>query len=148
MKTTFSLLIAALALATAAARADETAPRRTPLRPVSECIAIDRINEWHIVDDRTAIVRTGPDRYLVKLQHDCPRLGVSPGLLFRPNRANQAVMPGRICGEAGEAVYARFQPPCSIQSVSKIDKGRFDAFAARARRHGSGAEQPTLPPRP
>jgi hypothetical protein len=136
-----------LAFASAAgASAPQAAAARHPLRPVSECLRTDRINEWHIVDARTAIVRTGPDRYLVKLQSDCPRLGYPPkGLIFRSNPANQAVKPWVICGEVGETVRSRNQPPCAIQSVSKIDKAEFDRLGKHALRHGSGADQPTKP---
>lgn len=121
-------------------------PGHTPLRPTSECPRIDRINEWHVVDARTAIVRTGPDRYLVTLQADCPRLGIgNPGLLFRANESNRAVDVNRICGEVGETVQARYQPPCPIASVTRIPVGRFDDLRKQAQRHGSGADQPSQP---
>ncbi|MFC5435549.1 DUF6491 family protein [Rhodanobacter umsongensis] len=127
-------------------KASETAAARSPL-PAAECIDTTQINEWHIVDAHTAIVRTGPKRYLVTLQHACPRLGMPPaGLIFRPNRSNAAVNRGRICGEVGETVRSRNQPPCAIESIGKIDKTRFDEMSAQAKRHGSGADQPTAIP--
>ena len=101
------LFTLALAVATnaALARTKPEAPAYTPLRPVADCLRSDRINEWHIVDDRTITARTGPDRYLVKLQVACPRLSYGPPtLLFHSNRANQAVIPFSICGEVGESV--------------------------------------------
>lgn len=144
------LALASLLAALAAPALHAADVPRTPLRPISECLRIDQINEWHIVDVRTLTVRTGPRRYLVKLTADCPRLGYRPGLFFRSSPSNQAVAPERICGEVGEAVFVpREQPPCAIQSVSLIDKNAFDAYTARASRHGNGAEQPTLaPPKP
>ena len=121
--------------------ADTPAPMYKPLRPISSCIRTDRINEWHIVDGRTAIVRNGPRRYLVKLQNDCPRLGIGPqGLIFRANESNQLTSLGRICGEAGESVRSRDQPPCAIRSVRIIDKPTFDKLSVKASRHGNGAE--------
>lgn len=127
-------------------QASETAAARSPL-PAADCIDTSQINEWHIVDARTAIVRTGPKRYLVTLQSECPRLGMPPaGLIFRPNRSNAIVNRGRICGEVGETVRSHNQPSCAIESVSKIDKPRFDELAAQAKRHGSGADQPTTLP--
>lgn len=140
----------ALAFAVAAnaapAQTKPKAPAYTPLRPVADCLRTDRINEWHIVDDRTVTARTGPDRYLVKLQVACPRLSYGPPtLLFHSNRANQAVIPFSICGEAGESVRALGQPPCPIQSVRKIDKAEFDKLSAHASRSGSGANQPSKP---
>jgi hypothetical protein len=146
MKTLIPILLLALTVGAGVAQAAETPSTRTPLH-TSDCIDTSQINEWHIVDARTAIVRTGPKRYLVKLQSDCPRLGMSPaGLIFRPNRSNAVVNQGRICGEVGETVHSRNQPPCAIESVSKIDKPRFDALSAHAKRHGSGADQPTTMP--
>lgn len=142
------LLALSLAVAANAAPAQTKtkAPAYTPLRPVADCLRTDRINEWHIVDPRTLAVRTGPDRYLVKLQVACPRLRYGPPtLLFHSNPANQAVSPFSICGEAGESVRSRNQPPCPIQSVRKIDKAEFDRLKAHASRSGSGADQPTKP---
>ena len=151
MKTLIPILLLALTVGAGAVQAAETPSARTPLprTPLhtSDCIDTSQINEWHIVDARTAIVRTGPKRYLVKLQSACPRLGMSPpGLIFRPNRSNAIVNHGRICGEVGETVHSRNQPPCAIESVSKIDKPRFDELSAHAKRHGSGADQPTTMP--
>ena len=148
MKTLISTLLLALTVGAGAGavQAAETPSARTPLH-TSDCIDPSQVNEWHIVDARTAIVRTGPKRYLVTLQSACPRLGMSPpGLIFRPNRSNALVNEGRICGEVGETVHSRNQPPCAIKSVSKIDKLRFDQLSAHANRHGSGAEQPTPMP--
>ncbi len=146
MKTILPTLLFALVAGVGAAHAAESAPARSPL-PAGDCIDTTQINEWHIVDDRTAIVRTGPKRYLVTLQSACPRLGTPPpGLIFRANPSNAVVNRGRICGEVGETVHSRYQPPCAIESVSKIDKPRFDQLSARAQRHGNGAEQPTTMP--
>jgi hypothetical protein len=149
MKMIIPTLLFALAVsasASAARAAEKTPATRSPL-PAADCIDTSQINEWHIVDARTAIVRTGPKRYLVTLQSECPRLGMAPaGLMFRANPSNTVVNQGRICGEVGETVRSRNQPACAIQSVSKIDKARFDELAAQAKRHGSGADQPTRPP--
>lgn len=149
MKSALTGLLAlsfALAANTAAAQTKSKAPAYTPLRPVADCLRTDRINEWHLVDPRAVTVRTGPDRYLVKLQVACPRLSYGPPtLLFHSNAANQAVIPFSICGEAGESVRALHQPPCPIQSVRKIDKAEFDKLSAHATRSGSGANQPTQP---
>jgi uncharacterized protein DUF6491 len=140
------LFVLAVGAGAGVVQASETALARSPL-PAADCIDTTQINEWHIVDARTAVVRTGPKRYLVTLQSECPRLGMAPaGLIFRPNASNAAVNRGRICGEVGETVRSHNQPPCAIQSVSKIDKARFDELAAQAKHHGSGADQPTTMP--
>jgi hypothetical protein len=135
------LSLVLLATTVVAHAADTPAPMYKPLRPISSCIRTDRIDEWHIVDGRTAIVRNGPRRYVVKLQSDCPRLGIGPaGLIFRANDSNQLTAQGRICGEAGESVRSRDQPPCAIRSVRLVDKPTFDKLSAKASRHGNGAE--------
>jgi len=129
-------LLAAWTLPTLAAGQDKT-PAYTPLRPVSECLRPDRVNEWYVVDNTTVIARTGPDRYLIKLQAKCPQLGIGQSLRFRPNRANQAAGMGAMCGEAGETVASRDQPPCAVQSISKIDKAQFDSLGGKSRKHGT-----------
>jgi hypothetical protein len=92
------------------------------------------------------IIRTGPDRYLVKLKTSCPRLGLgNPGLLLRANESNHAVGLNSICGEVGETAEAVYQPPCPVQSVRKIDKARFQRLSKQAKHHGSGADQPIQP---
>jgi hypothetical protein len=48
--------------AAAAQVAAQTAPSQSPL-PAADCINTNQINDWHIVDAHTAIVRTGPKRY-------------------------------------------------------------------------------------
>jgi len=138
------LAIAFCCAAGASAPSAADASAYHPIRPVSSCLSTDSINEWYLVDARTAIVRTGPRRYLVRLQTDCPRLIEPPqGLIFHSSPANQAVLPGRICGEAGETVRSYNQPPCQIQSVSKIDKARFDALRKRALHRGHSAAHAT-----
>jgi hypothetical protein len=137
MKTVIAILALTAVAAAGQAYADQPAQEaHQPMRPVSECLRPDRINEWYVVDKRTAIVRTGPDRYLVKLQADCPRLGIGQSLRFRANESNKVAGLGAICGEAGETVRSRDQPPCAIQSVGKIDKAQFDQLEATATQHG------------
>jgi hypothetical protein len=145
----FAAGLSALALAFAAnlhAQTKPATPAYQPLRPVSECLRTDRINEWHVVDARTLTVRTGPYRYLVKLGADCRRLSYGqPTLRFRSSPAEQATVPFSICGEVGETVSSPNQPPCAIQSVRKIDQAQFDKLSAKAQRSGSAAELPTRP---
>lgn len=144
----FGLLALPLALAAnvALAQTKPKAPAYTPLRPVSSCLRIDRISDWHIVDARTITVRTGPIRYLVTLRTACPRLSYGPPTLrFHVSQANKAVAPFSICGEVGESVSSPTQPDCPIQSVRPIDKAMFDRLNAKAQRSGSAADLPTQP---
>lgn len=115
--------------------------------PYAQCIQTDKINEWYVIDKRTALVRTGPYRYQVRLKADCPRLGIGvPGLWLHANESTKAVGSGRICGEAGETVSARDQPPCAIESVELIGKDAFERMRKHAVRQGSGAEPPPASP--
>ena len=139
MKCLPSLLLLAAANCSIAFAAD--VPRKA--LPYAQCIQTDKINEWHVVDPRTALVRTGPQRYVVHLKADCPRLGIGvPGFLLRPGESNKAVGGGRICGDLGESVSARDQPPCAIGSIEMVDKASFEKMRAHALRHGSGADIP------
>lgn len=147
MKTITTLLVVAITAASGWAHADNPAETHQPLRPVSNCMRPDRINAWYVVDTRTAIVSNGPNYYLIKLQSECPRLGMGQSLRFRANESNQAAGMGAICGETGETVHSLpHQPPCAIQSASKTDKGQFKQLEKKSIHHGSGADQPTVPP--
>jgi hypothetical protein len=141
MKRLPSLLLLLATLGCAAAWAAEV-PQHKPL-PYAQCIQTDKINEWHIVDKRTALVRTGPYRYAVHLKADCPRLGIGvPGFLLHASESGKVAGGNRICGDLGETVAARDQPPCAISSIEKIDQADFERMRKQAARHGSGAELP------
>jgi hypothetical protein len=146
MKTLAPLLLLTLAAGCLHA-ADKTPPPRTPIRPISECMRIDQINDWHVLDARTATVSNGPHYYRVNLAAHCPRLGFGPsGLMFRANDSNRTLGNSRICGEVGETVRSTQQPPCAIQSVVKISKSEYQRLNKHARKSGSAADQPTLAP--
>jgi hypothetical protein len=119
-------------------RAADTPTAYSPLRG-ADCINTNRINDWRIVSERAAIVRSGPKHYLVTLKSACPQLSHPPGLIFG-SRSNVGADQGRICGGIGENVRSRGQPPCPIQSVSIIDKARFDQLSQEAKRY---REKPT-----
>lgn len=135
MKAIVSLLL--FTVTAGAVTTAEAAPPRTPLL-AADCINTTQINDWHIIDAHTAIVRTGPKRYLVKLSVDCPQLSHPPGLIFKANQANAVVNQGRICGEVGETVGTRGRPPCPLESVSLIDKARFDQLTKDAKYYNGG----------
>lgn len=145
----FALLLLPALLVGSFAHAADTSSALHPLRPVSQCPDITKINEWHIINAKTLTVRTGPHRFVIKTQYACPRLGrYGSGLNFRPSNGTQAVGESRICGDLGDQVSSRAQPPCQVQSVREISKQRFDALNKKAVRNGSGAEQPTATPNP
>ena len=144
MKTVMS---AVLAFALAATAANAFA-QSTPSLPFKDCIRLDQINEWHVVDPQTAIVRTGPyQRYLVKLKASCDKLGIgNPGLQFVPSESDKVAAPLRICGGVGEKVRARNQPPCAIDSVSLIDEATFNGYRTHAHYHSVTSQQPAKHP--
>lgn len=132
-----------LALAAAASSAQAaTPPSSASSLPAAECIQTDRINDWHIVDARTAIVRTGPKNYQVTLKSDCPQLSHPPGLIFRSSPNHQGMTQGRICGSIGETVHSRGQPPCAIESVNLIDETHYKQLTEQARRYSKGGALP------
>lgn len=143
MKTVMSaVLVFIFAAAAANASAQSAAPASNSL-PYKDCIRLDQINEWHVVDPKTAIVRTGPyQRYLVKLKASCDKLGIgNPGMQFVPSEADKATTPMRICGGLGEKVRARDQPGCAIESVSLIDEAAFKRYRDRAKHHSTTLQQ-------
>lgn len=133
---TLALMLAASSAVQAQNPPPPPAQERHPLRPVSECLRPDRLNQWYVLDNRTIIAKAGPDNYRISLTADCPRLGIGQALTFRANASNRAVGWGAICGEAGETVRSRDQPPCAIQSVVKIDKQEFERLENAARTGG------------
>jgi hypothetical protein len=145
MKRTHANVLALLLALPTGVLCAQDAPRQ-PMRPVSDCMRIDRINGWAVVDDRTVIVSNGPNRFKVTTEASCPRLGTGNSLRFRAAPDKNSLGLSAICGEAGESVFARDQPPCAIATVEKIDKHAYDSLAKKARHHGSGADQPTVPP--
>lgn len=128
------------AVAAAASAADSAPSPASPL-PFADCIQTDRISEWHIVDARSAIVRTGPKSYLVTLKSDCPNLSHPPGLIF--GRSNQqGIAQGRICGAVGETVHSHSQPPCAIQSVQLVDSKHYQQLSDEATRYRKSGAMP------
>lgn len=143
MKTVISVLLALTLVTSMGSALAQSSPVWTTL-PYQDCIRIDQINEWHVIDPRTAIVRTGPyQRYLIKLQAACPRLGIgNRGLIFVPSQADKAITPVRICGGPGEKVRAQSQPGCAIQSLSLIDEATFNQYRAKAKHSSIRTQQP------
>lgn len=147
MKIVMSAAMALTLAAVATSAWAQSMPVRNSL-PYKDCIRTDQINEWHVVDPQTAIVRTGPyQRYLVKLTASCDKLGIgNPGLMFVPSQSDKATAPFRICGGVGEKVRSRYQPGCAIQSVSLIDEATFDGYRNHAKYHSVTTQQPSKNP--
>lgn len=129
------LTLAAMPLIAQAAPPDAV----QPLRPVADCPRADRITEWHVVDDHTTLLRTGPLNFVVRTAVACPRVGQGGGLNFRQSPGNAAVAPLRICGDIDAQVIRKNDPPCPIASVQAIDKATYDQMAKKTTRHSSGA---------
>lgn len=147
MKTLIFVMLAFMLMLPMGSACAQSTPVRTTL-PYQDCIRLDQINEWHVIDGKTAIVRTGPyQRYLVRLRAECPQLGIgNPGLIFIPSQADKAITPVRICGGAGEKVRAKFQPACAIQSLDLIDEATFKQYRAKAKHSSVRSQQPGTSP--
>ncbi|MEP6899632.1 MAG: DUF6491 family protein [Rhodanobacter sp.] len=141
MKMIVGTLLLALAIGAAGATRAVDGPIPHAQLKSADCIDTSQINDWRIVDERTAIVRTGPKHYLVTLQSACPQLSHPPGLIFN-SRSNAGAGQGRICGGIGETVHTRGRPACAIQSVSIIDKTRFNQLGVDAKRYNGGNRSP------
>ncbi|MEP7184959.1 MAG: DUF6491 family protein [Rhodanobacter sp.] len=135
MKMLLPALLFALTAASITAQTAPPPPSSTTVLPAADCIRTDRINDWHVVNARSAIVRTGPKNYLVTLKNDCPQLSHPPGLIFRTSPNHQGLTEGRICGSIGETVHSRGQPPCAIESVRLIDKVHYNQLSDEAKRY-------------
>lgn len=122
--------------------AQSSPPPRTPL-PINDCLRINQISEWHILDDQTVIVQTGPyKRYLVKLQAHCQKLGIGlPALQFIGSASDIATQPDAICGTVNEKVRARYQPPCDIRSLKLIDQDTFNDLRTKAKYSSTRTQQ-------
>ncbi|RDS81184.1 hypothetical protein DWU98_11640 [Dyella monticola] len=144
MKAVISAVLTLALAAMAGASLAQSAPMHNTL-PYKDCIRTDLINEWHVVNPKTVIVRTGPhQRYLVKLQGSCDKLGIgNPGLLFVPSQADKATSVFRICGGVGEKVRSRYQPPCAIESVGLIDEATYEHYRAGSTYHSITTQAPS-----
>lgn len=116
---------------------------RDAMKPVSSCPRLDRITDWAVVDDRTVILRNGPQRFVAKTQSSCPRMGTGNSLRFISSPDKKAVGEWRICGDVGDMVVSRDQPPCAVVSVKSVDKATYDRMAKAAKHRGSAADQRT-----
>jgi hypothetical protein len=135
------LLTVAAQAATAAGQAPGASPTDAakPLE-FNDCMRTDRITDWKVVDDRTLLVATGPDHFVVKTNVDCPRMGLGGGVRFKTAESNKAIGSFRICGTPTEKVERiNNDPPCNIESVSAIDKDTYKTMSKKAKRSGSGA---------
>lgn len=131
-----------LGMAAACAHGADRSKAYEPL-PFNQCMRIDRINGWHVVNARTVTVSNGPKYFRVNLQASCPRLGLGPsGLMFGANESHKSLGDSRICGEVGETVSGTAQPPCAIASVQPISKSEYTRRNKRDIRRGSAADQP------
>lgn len=146
MKPIISVLLAFTLATSVESVLAQSSPARSTLA-FGDCIRVDQINEWHIVDSRTIVVRTGPyQRYLVNLQAECQNLGIgNQAPIFILSPADRAVG-HRICGSVGEKVRSRNQPPCGIQSVSLISEDEFSSYRAKAKYHSVRTQQPSKTP--
>jgi hypothetical protein len=142
MKFVHVFLLGSLLGATTGAALAQDTPRNA-MKPVSSCPRLDRITDWAVVDDRTVILRNGPLRFVAKTESSCPRLGTGNSLRFISSPDKKAIGEWRICGDVGDMVVSRDQPPCAVVSVQTVDAATYDRLAKAAKRRGSTANLPS-----
>jgi hypothetical protein len=146
-----SILPGMLALvALGASAAGPAAPPAAPIRPVSDCLKLDQIMDWGVVDQRRVVVKSLGKRYYdIRLGNNCPDLLRRPYLSFREGlqqqpdprtgkRSGVGIDPvthdGRICGDLGDAVVPRSAQasstdiPCRIGSIRRIDEAAYEGM--------------------
>ncbi|MGY3231177.1 hypothetical protein ACVWWJ_002661 [Luteibacter sp. HA06] len=134
---TLALVASFFIVPVAQAAVQQPAPRELPY---SECLQIDRINEWNVVNDTAVTVRNGPNHFPVKTKVSRPRMTLGDGLHFRTSQSDRAVGGMRICGGISEEIVRRDDPPCAIRSVSTVNKATFERLGKKSKQRGSGAE--------
>ncbi|MBB3228671.1 hypothetical protein FHW69_003313 [Luteibacter sp. Sphag1AF] len=133
------LCLAAAVLGAGAAAAQNPPPHK-PLRPISECLRANMISDYHVINDTTAILSNGPNRFMVTTSVACPRMDLGGGIRFRANEANKAMAPFSLCGDINEQIVRRDDPPCPVASVERIDDATYKSMSTRKGvHHGNGA---------
>ncbi|MEO6800982.1 MAG: DUF6491 family protein [Rhodanobacter sp.] len=144
MKSMLTLALCCLSSSTLLAAGN--GPPRQPIKPPFDCIQVQQINAWHVVNDHTLTVGNGPKYFRVNLQSRCPQLTYgAPALRFHASESNKAMGLPVICGEIGESASGHDGPPCPIQSVIRINADAYRRLNTASQRSGSGANQPTRP---
>ena len=150
--------LACSALAAAAPLQDSPRPdgvsgigtRTAPLRPLAECLDPQQARGWSVINNDEIVVDAGRRKYHITLASHCPDLNWTQLLRFRTGGGTD-----RICGYAMEAVLPDTKGgiliPCSIGSISVIDKDRYRALttdasaqrkARKAAKHDAAAPAP------
>lgn len=109
-----------------------------PLRPLAECLDPTQARGWSIVDNDEIVVDAGRRKYHITFPASCPDLNFTTLLQFRTAGGSN-----RLCGYALEAVLPSEKGgvsiPCTIASISTIDKAEYKALTARKK----NADKPT-----
>ncbi len=164
-----SILPGVMALvALGAPAAGPAAPPSAPIRPVGECLKIDQVLDWGVVDQRRLVVKgLGKRYYDVRLSDNCPDLLKRPYLSFREGLQQQpgprhrrrsgigadpVTHDGRICGDLGDAVVPRSalasntDIPCRIGGIRRIDEAAYEGMFRDGKTPARSAVQAQRPP--
>jgi len=134
------LSAACLLLVSVAANATGAPPPERHELPVGDCMRTDRITNYTVVDLRTVTVANGPNFFKITTDVDCPRMDLGGGVRFKTAENIKAVQPMAICGSINEKIIRQGSgdPPCTIQSVEKIDKATYEQLNQKHRTSGPG----------
>ncbi len=124
------MALMAAAVATQVACAADTRPAYQPIRPVTNCLDLSRSHEVYAPDNRTVIVKTGPNHYRIDLANDCGALNAAT-LTFRVAEDKRNIQ--RMCGELGDQIVNQDGQHCSVRKVTIIDKQQFKALEAQSK---------------
>lgn len=123
------LPLAAVACMLAACATDSQSTRQ-PLRPVSACPDLNHSPEMYTPDDKTVVMKSGPNYYRVDLMNKCGRLSGST-ISFKLAHGMSGAR--RLCGEVGDELINVDGMHCGIRSVTRINKQQFADLQAQSR---------------
>jgi hypothetical protein len=132
------LSAACLLFVSVAAQAAGAPPPERHELPVNDCMRTDRISNYTVVDARTVTVANGPNFFRITTDVDCPRMDLGGGVRFKSADNIKAIQPMAICGSINEKIIRRDDPPCTIQSVEKIDKATYEQLNRKHKTSGPG----------
>ncbi|MEO6064610.1 MAG: hypothetical protein ABIP49_02355 [Lysobacterales bacterium] len=110
----------AFALGSLLSIAQASSTAATARLPLAECLRADRVELWHVVRERTLLVRSGGRHFRIEMHNTCPTLGEGGELALRGAQATRDF----ICGNVGETAATR-RGDCRVGSVTPLGREEF-----------------------
>lgn len=112
----------------AAATPDVAAP--TPIRPYSNCLDADHLNNWFVASSSTLYASDSNNYFRINMDGVCPRMGKTGSIRFQS--ATHTGSDTRICGDDTDRLFTDAGISCSIGSVVSISATDFDDAQQKA----------------